>query len=147
MPRIVSPDRVVYDVADRRELKELCDRLKLGWKLGDNLRQLLGWDSTPGGGDADQRDNWELLSTVRWLSRDGSDEIVPVVGKTSHIYKTVVVPHPHMEFSQKELGRLLPSRKTGQQERKSLGPWRVVPRPAAADSAASGTSLVGLGQV
>ena len=35
--RLVSPDRVLFIVDDKMELKALVKRLGLGWKLGGNL--------------------------------------------------------------------------------------------------------------
>ena len=35
--RLVSPDRTLYIVADKSELRSLVIRLNLGWKLGGNL--------------------------------------------------------------------------------------------------------------
>ena len=51
--------------------------------------------------------NWQHLTDARWLQRDGKAELVPVIGKYPHIYKTVVQPHPDMAFDQSQLKNLL----------------------------------------
>eukprot|EP00966_Prymnesium_polylepis_P295758 6830780-Prymnesium_polylepis.2 len=85
------------------------------------------------------------VGSEHWIRRKGHDEIVPLVGTLTHMYTTVVQPHPHMEFKQDDLRRLLPSR-TGKQERKTIkGNWVLADRPAGVYAAASGTSLVVLG--
>ena len=135
--RIVSPQRVLYEVQDREELKALVTELKLGWKLGGNLCQLCGWEQVgadrTGRGEAD---NWQKLCDVTWLKRDGSDVIVPVVGKPTWIMENV----PEL----KDMMQPASLRKLRNGNLKVVNGWRCVAQPPAVAQLSSGTSLVGL---
>ena len=99
--RIVSPDLKLYIVADQEALLDLVQALKLGWALHGNLKQLCGWAQV--GADRRRRDeaaNWQRLESVRWLKHDTSEELVPVVGKYSHIFSSVVEKRADMDFMQ-----------------------------------------------
>ena len=73
MPDLVSPERVLYRVADEPALRELGGRLGLDKVVFGNLRQLCGWQAV-GDGRAARRiaDDWQLLDDLCWLKRDGS---------------------------------------------------------------------------
>ena len=73
---------------------------------------------------------------MRWLRRDGGPEIVPIVGSNPHIYKTVVEPHPDMNFAASKLENLLNKRIA------HADGWRLVDEPSGVGSLPSGTSLV-----
>ena len=112
-----------------------------------NLRQLLGWSGV-GNSTGDKNDrtdrkdasNWQHLTDIRWLQQDGKAELVPVVGKYPHIYKTVVQPHPDMAFDQGQLKNLL----LGRIKRTPDGWRRALRPPSQIWSLDSGTSLVNL---
>ena len=77
-----------------------------------NLRQLLGWveSGERQGKKAEARhksSNWQLLEHVRYLKHDERSEFVPIVGSNEHIFKTVVQPHQHINFSSVSLNNLL----------------------------------------
>ena len=88
--RLVSPQRTLHIVADKESLTKLVDgrglEKKKAKELKGNLAQLCGWNDV--GADRDGRgetNNWQLLDGIRWLQRDGCDEVVPLVGKYDHI--------------------------------------------------------------
>ena len=145
--RLVAPDRVVYVIAtyDEEALRRIVLRYEPNQRrqaeLAKNLRQLLDW--TDVGLDRDGRDetaNFQLLSKIWCLQHDVSREIVAVVGKYSHIWKTVVDPHPEMLFSNTSMKKLI----NGSVPHK-MG-WRRRRAPAAWMQLADGTSLAGLGE-
>ena len=91
--RLVSPQRTVHCVANEDDVGSLVATLgletKMGYALKGNLLQLCGWRMV--GADRDGRsetNNWQLLEGIKWLKRVDSAEVVPVVGKTDHIYQT-----------------------------------------------------------
>ena len=137
--RLVSPDRVLYIVADKAELKALVKRLGLGWKLGGNLRQLCGWDETGGG---DEKGNWQRLESVVWLKHDTGTELVPLVGKVSHMYTSVVQSRPDMIMGEESLRKLVPSR-TGKTYLDVVNGWRRAAMPLEVMELGDGASLVG----
>ena len=152
MQRLVAPDRVLHFVRPQadggeEDLQAAVPRdAKDRAKLVGNLRQLLGWSGV-GNSTGDKNDrvgrkdanNWQHLADVRWLQQDGKAELVPVVGKYPHIYKTVVQPHPDMAFDQSQLKNLLLER-----IKRTPDGWRWVRRPHSQIwSLDSGTSLVG----
>jgi len=98
--RLVSPDRMLYIVDDKTELKALVDLLGLGPKLGGNLRQLCGWANMGGG---DEKANWQRLESVIWLKHDLGAELVPLVGKVSHMFDSVVQPRSDMNMEMESL--------------------------------------------
>ena len=146
--RLVSPDRVLHFVADEHAVRPLVDQLGLDSKkamaLAGNLRQLCGWKIV--GEDRDERkeaSNWQRLESVVWLKHDNGAELVPLVGKVGHMFKSVVQPRRDMNMVPDSLRKLVPSR-SGKQLLKVVDGWRVVAMPAAAMQLADGTSLVGL---
>lgn len=136
--RLVSPDRVLYIVEDKAELKALTKRLNLGWKLGGNLRQLCGWDQTGGG---DEKGNWQRLESVVWLKHDSRQELVPLVGKVSHMFSSVVQQRPDMSMTEESLRKLVPSR-SGRTFLDVVDGWRRAAMPPEVMQVADGTSLV-----
>ena len=99
----------------------------------------LGWMDV--GNDRDGRDetaNFQLLNKIWCLKHDVSGEIVAVVGKLSHIWKTVVDPHREMRFTENAMKKLL----NGSVPHK-MG-WRRGRVPAEWHQLSDGTSLVGL---
>ena len=80
-------------------MSSLVNQLELEPKkaagLKGNLNQLCGWNKV--GVDLEGRKEaaiWQLLEDVRWLERDDSRELVPLVGKYQHMFETVIQPHP-----------------------------------------------------
>jgi hypothetical protein len=82
--RLVSPERTLYIVHDRDELKLLVQTLELGWQLGGNLRQLCGWEEL-GSGRINKHlaGNWKLLDDIVWLKPPDNNILVPIVGNIS----------------------------------------------------------------
>ena len=138
--RLVSPDRVLFIVDDKTELKALVKRLGLGWTLGGNLLKLCGWANMGGG---DEKANWQRLESVIWLKHDRGTELVPLVGKVSHMFDSVVQPRSDMNMKIDSLRKLVPSR-TGKTLLDMVAGWRRVAMPPDVMRLADGTSLVGL---
>ena len=136
--RLVSPDLKLYIVAGPEALRDLVKVLKLGWVLGGNLQQLCGWAEV-GADRTDRKEagNWQLLESVRWLKHDNGNEIVPVVGKYSHMFKSVVQLRADMDFPQSSLEKLLRRRF------EHLKGWRLVEEPAGVRQLLHGDSLKG----
>ena len=136
MPDLVSPERVLYRVADAEALRELANHLGLNKVIVGNLRQLCGWQDV-GDGRAARRiaDNWQLLDDLCWLKRDGGDEFVPLVDEVGHMFSSVVEMRADMKMSKDSLRKLVPSR-TGRQslEVVDLWGWRP-PCPPCCDAA------------
>ena len=144
---LVAPDRVLYVIVlgDEVALKRVVERYesnpKKHYVLAGNLRQLLGW--TMVGHDRDAREetaNFQLLTKIWCLQHDVSHEIVAVVGKYPHVWKTVVQPHPAMSFTETSMKKLLNGSKP------HVMGWRRIPAPISWIQLADGTSLVGLGE-
>ena len=137
--RIVSPDLKLYIVNDEEALRDLVKALELGLPLDGNLKQLCGWAQV-GADRLDRKEaaNWQRLESVRWLMRDNSDELVPLVGKYQWMFDSVVQQRDDMDFPLTSLKKLLNGKY------KHLKGWRVVRAPVAAWSLQNGASLVGL---
>ena len=140
--RLVSPNLKLYIVAGPEALRDLVKVLKLGWVLGGNLQQLCGWAEV-GADRTDRKEtsNWQLLESVRWLKHDNGNEIVPVVGKYSHMFKSVVQLRADMDFPQPSLEKLLRRRF------EHLKGWRLVEEPAGVRHLRHGDSLKGFSDV
>ena len=112
--RLVSPTRVLHLLdahAERGEpaLQRIAKIYGLDAVDVGNLRQLLGWVGVgekrkPRG----KSGGFELFSEdTRVLKHDERSELVLLAGTVNHIYETVVVPHPHMDFAERSLKNLL----------------------------------------
>ena len=84
MPKLVSPDHILYIVHTRDELKALVRRLGIGYQLAGNLRQLCGWEDV-GDGHSGRglASGWTLLELVRWVKHDCHKYFYPAIG-TAH---------------------------------------------------------------
>ena len=103
--RLVSPDRKLYLVDNEHDLKAVGKLYGLTSPQIRNVRQLLGWTGVGNhSGDRNDRterkeaENFQLLSQIHWLKRDDASELVPVVGKPPHIWKSAVTSHPDMNL-------------------------------------------------
>ena len=91
---LVSPTHVVHYVAGRDELQRLSELSDV--KL-EHLQQLVGEKQatfTKGGGELKRstvkaRSSWVLLSTLRWLQRVDTKELVPVGGDVSFFVESI----------------------------------------------------------
>ena len=144
--RLVSPDRVLHILAFRDEdrLKALQEQYEFTPEVARNLRQLLGWTEV-GNGRGDKNDrtgrkeaaNWQMLSEVNWLKHDDGAEIVPLVGKPTHKFDSMVAPPAKMKFSRGSMRNLLNGAIA------HAGGWRVVSPPLEIFTLRDGASLVG----
>ena len=110
---VVSKDLIAYHIPDRAALKAVVEAREIKWKEHGNLRQLMGFDEV--GEDRDGRhdsDNWQRYQTgagssksVQCMRREGSDELVILVGKLDHRWRLAKQHAPAVERS--KLGRLL----------------------------------------
>jgi hypothetical protein len=103
--KLVSPQRTLHFVACKDEVGSLVDQLGLDKKkakaLKGNLNQLCGYNEVGSsrGKEKDDRferketENWQLLGGIRWLFKSDTRSLVPLVGKCSHMYKTIVEQH------------------------------------------------------
>ena len=63
--------------------------------------------------DRRETDNWQRLEDVRWMKNDGSSEVIPLVEKMSHIFRTVLAQRSDMDFKQRRKWCLLRCRPIG----------------------------------
>jgi hypothetical protein len=121
---LVTPDRALHRVPDDKGLSAIARAHGLSSKAAGNLRQLLGWTAV-GQGRQPRLEvaNFQLLDNVKWLQRDGSDELVAVVGKLDHVWQTVVEQRVDMDFSKGSLQKLLSA------EGRAVDSWRKVDPP------------------
>ena len=110
--RLVAPDRVIHAIAfyDEVALKRVVERYESNRKkqveLAKNLRQLLGWTNVGDDRDGcDETANFQLLTNIWCLQHDVSRDIVAVVGKYPHVWKTVVQPHPTITFTETSMAQ------------------------------------------
>ena len=144
--RLVSPDRKLYLVDNEHDLKAVGKLYGLTSPQIRNVRQLLGWTGVGNhSGDRNDRterkeaENFQLLSQIHWLKRDDASELVPVVGKPPHIWKSVVTPHPDMKFAYKSLLNLLNGAKPSVS--KEGFTWRLASSPAQIFTLGNGARL------
>jgi hypothetical protein len=113
---MVSKDRVAYYVPHRAALDAVVEARKIKGKEAGNLRQLMGIDQV--GSDRDDRDgrhdsdNWQRYhagfgssKSVQCIRREGSDELVILLGKLDHRWHLAKQHAPAVERS--KLARLL----------------------------------------
>ena len=145
--RLVSPMRIVHFVpAERSRGEPVLQALGAKYRLDVNdicnLRQLIGWvncgerQGVPVKGRG-RSGNWQLLEAVRYLKHDEGSEIVPIIGTNEHIFKTVVLPHPCMNFERGSLNNLLAGSKL------HISKWRLLQQqPPQVAFVAEGVNLV-----
>ena len=147
--RLVSPERRLYIVTNEVELQSAVPEAPAGkartarTALISNLRQMLEWTSVGNSsGDINDRSerkkagNWQPLGGVHWLKHDDGPEIVPLVGSSGHKYKTVVEPHPSMQFNKRKMENLLNTSTS------HADGWRLVSAPGQVYALGNGESLV-----
>ena len=57
-------------------------------------------------GGGDEKANWQRLESVIWLKHDRGTELVPLVGKLSHMFDSVVQPRSDMNMEMDSLRKL-----------------------------------------
>ena len=141
MPLLVDPTRQLHMVTDEKSLKAACDGHPKPAVLAANLRQVLAWTRSGGpSGERDrakERDNWQQLVDVQYVQADGSLEVVALVGKIGHKFKTMK-ESLHVTFAQGSLANLLNGSKP-KLEKDDLV-WRLLPRPLQLASSSSATA-------
>ena len=140
---VVSPSRTKHVVYGKKELVtsgRLYDALNLDSELAGNLRQLCGYDRAPRGSVRRSTAGCQLFEDVKFLYREDSLAVVPVVGftkKDGWIERNV--PELKGQMSEGSLKNLLNGSKPHINGSKLLQQT-----PAAATELGDGESLVGL---
>ena len=85
MQVLVTPERTVWHMESRSDLKAYTDAHKIGWKLAGNLRQLLGYDKVCTHGDnarsgRSKASQYFLLSSATWMYRVDDSVVIALFG-------------------------------------------------------------------
>ena len=150
MQYLVSPERLLFRVADADALKALVlermpdpspdeyeanifalERARLLEKrkhLIHNLNALCGFGNKQPRDKMHQIDDWQLLEKVTWLYKKGSTELVPLVGRPEHRFDSVLRPREDVSFQVSSLIKLAPAR-GGKPKLEHVGLWKVADPP------------------
>ena len=96
--------------------------------LYQNLNALCGLGNKLPHDNMHQIGNWQLLEKVMWLCKEGSMELVPLVGSPEHRFGSVLKLRADVSFMLSSLKKLAPPR-GGKPKLTRVGQWMVADPP------------------
>ena len=96
--------------------------------LYHNLKAMCGFGTQQPHAHMHQIANWQLLEKCTWLCKEGSAELVPLVGTPEWRYKKVLQERGDVQFALSSLKKLAPAR-CGKAKLTHVGIWKVTTPP------------------